>query len=229
MMYATMTNSGSDHRWPDGGRFALLAAPPQRRRPLRKIGAPMLCCMTANTQPAPRRCRRRPPGQKPFGKQQPGWDFRTRHFSFGSAHHEAAAQPGLHRAVFRRFYPRIHSEGVMLLACSRLYVGTDISEKANRTRFYDESGKEIGARLESVNDLPGANQLAEEALSRVTRIGAKEILGLDPGRRTHQSFGCNSRRRESLRCREQHRAIHRSSKRRPFASCALLRTNPPPR
>jgi transposase len=64
----------------------------------------------------------------------------------------------------------------MLLACSRLYVGTDISEKANRTRFYDESGKEIGARLESVNDLPGANQLVEEALSRATRIGAKEIL-----------------------------------------------------
>lgn len=64
----------------------------------------------------------------------------------------------------------------MLLACSRLYVGTDISEKANRTRFYDESGKEIGGRIESVNDLPGSKRLVEEALSRAQRIGAKEIL-----------------------------------------------------
>lgn len=64
----------------------------------------------------------------------------------------------------------------MLLACSKLYVGTDISEKANRTRFYDESGAEIGGRFESVNDLPGSERLVEEALSRAERIDAGEIL-----------------------------------------------------
>lgn len=63
----------------------------------------------------------------------------------------------------------------MLLA-STLYVGTDISGKANRTRFFDESGAEVGARVESVNDLPGAHDLAREALSRATQAGAKEIL-----------------------------------------------------
>lgn len=63
----------------------------------------------------------------------------------------------------------------MLLA-STLYVGTDISEKANRTRFYDGSGAEIGARVESANDLPGAHELAGKALSRAEQIGAVEIL-----------------------------------------------------
>jgi hypothetical protein len=103
MMYATMTK-GSDHGWPDGGRFALLAAPPKRGwRPLRKIGAPCAGLGTANTQPAPRSSRRRPPG-----KQHPGWDSRARRrsFRFGSAHHEAAAQPKLAWAVFRRSHPR---------------------------------------------------------------------------------------------------------------------------
>src|SRR5687768_3873905 len=59
---------------------------------------------------------------------------------------------------------------------STLYVGTDISGKANRTRFYDESGTEVGARVESVNDLPGAHDLAREAISRAARIEAKEIV-----------------------------------------------------
>jgi transposase len=64
----------------------------------------------------------------------------------------------------------------MLLANTALYVGTDISEKVNRTRFYDGSGKEIRRRLESVNDLPGSRRLVEEAISRAEGIGAEEIL-----------------------------------------------------
>ena len=151
MMCATMT-SGLD-RWPDGKRLHLLAAP-RRGRPLLKSGALMPCCMTANTQPAPRRCRRRPPARK----QQPGRDSRFRHFPLGSAHHEAAAQEGLPRAVPRHVLPQTHPEGVMLLASTtRLYVGTDISERVNRSRFYDASGKEIGGRVESQNDLPGSS------------------------------------------------------------------------
>lgn len=90
MMYATMTN-GSD-RWHDGKRLHLLAAL-LRKRPLRKIGAPMLCCMTANTQPAPRSSRREPIRQAARGHG----NVRFRHFFFGSANYEAAAQPGLLR------------------------------------------------------------------------------------------------------------------------------------
>jgi hypothetical protein len=55
-----------------------------------------------------------------------------------------------------------------------------------------------------------------------------ELIGLDPVRRTHQSFGCERQRREFQRCQEQHPAIHRSSRQRPFASSAL-QTSPPPR
>lgn len=172
MMYATMTNSGSDHRWPDGKRLHLLAALPYKKRPLTKSGAPMLCCMTANTQPAPRRLRRRSPG-----KQHPGWHFRARYyFPFGSAHHEAAAQPELHRAVPRQILPLTKNRGVMFLAYKALYVGTDISERVNRSRFYDTSGNEIGARVESQNDLPGSRDLAAESVARAHRIGAKQIL-----------------------------------------------------
>lgn len=54
-----------------------------------------------------------------------------------------------------------------------------------------------------------------------------KVTGLDPGRRTHQSFGCERQRRESKRCREQHPAIHQSSRQRPFAS-STPQTNPPP-
>jgi len=57
-----------------------------------------------------------------------------------------------------------------------LYVGTDISERVNRTRFYDEGGKEIGGRMESQNDLPGSRDLAGESVARAHRIGAKQIL-----------------------------------------------------
>ena len=57
-----------------------------------------------------------------------------------------------------------------------LYVGTDISERVNRTRFYDGNGKEIGGRMESQNDLPGSRDLAAESLARAHRIGAKQIL-----------------------------------------------------
>ena len=133
----------------------------------------MPCCMTANTQPAPRSSRREPIRQAARG----GGDFRLRHFSFGSANYEAAAQPGLPRAVFRYVQPSTHSEGVMLLAnTTRLYVGTDISERVNRTRFYDARGGEVGGRVESQNDLPGSSGLAGEALSRAALCDAKEIL-----------------------------------------------------
>lgn len=63
----------------------------------------------------------------------------------------------------------------MLLA-NTLYVGTDISEKANRSRFYDASGDEIGGRVETANDLPGTKDLAGKALSRAEQINATEIL-----------------------------------------------------
>jgi len=68
--------------------------------------------------------------------------------------------------------------GVMLLATdtTRLYVGTDISERVNRSRFYDGGGKELGARVESQNDLPGSSELAGEAISRASLSGAREIL-----------------------------------------------------
>jgi len=64
----------------------------------------------------------------------------------------------------------------MLLANKAPYVGTDISERVNRTRFYDEGGKEIGTRLESVNDLPDSSELAKQALRRAALSGAGEIL-----------------------------------------------------
>lgn len=99
MMYATMTISGSD-RWHDGKRLHLLAAL-LRKGPLRKIGAPMLCCTTANTQPAPRSSRRGPIRQAARGDG----NFRFRHFFFGSANYEAAAQPRLPRTVFRHLQP----------------------------------------------------------------------------------------------------------------------------
>src|SRR5215211_3248843 len=50
-----------------------------------------------------------------------------------------------------------------------LYVGTDISERVNRTRFYDEGGKEIGGRMESQNDLPGSRDLAGESVAHGLR------------------------------------------------------------
>jgi hypothetical protein len=71
--------------------------------------------------------------------------------------------------------------------------------------------------------------LDEIMLEDFLRAPDEEDYGLDPGRWTHQSFGCERRRRESLRCREQHHAIHQSSEQRPFASSAPLRTNLSPR
>lgn len=65
---------------------------------------------------------------------------------------------------------------MLLASTTRLYVGTDISERVNRSRFYDASGKEIGGRVHSQNDLPGSSDLAGEALSRAALTGAKEIL-----------------------------------------------------
>jgi hypothetical protein len=45
-------------------------------------------------------------------------------------------------------------------------------------------------------------------------LRSRERSGLDPGRRTDQSFGYRVRRRRSKGCREQHHAIHRSSEQR---------------
>jgi transposase len=56
-----------------------------------------------------------------------------------------------------------------------LYVGTDVSEATNRSRFYDGGGTEVGRGLESANDLPGSELLAREALGRAERVGAEGI------------------------------------------------------
>jgi len=56
-----------------------------------------------------------------------------------------------------------------------LYVGTDISEATNRTRFIDGGGTEIGRGFTSANDLPGSQELAEEAMRRARQVGADEI------------------------------------------------------
>lgn len=56
-----------------------------------------------------------------------------------------------------------------------LYVGTDVSEAVNRTRFYSPAGDEVGCGFESANDLPGSQLLAEEALKRAATIGAEDM------------------------------------------------------
>jgi transposase len=56
-----------------------------------------------------------------------------------------------------------------------LYVGTDIAEAVNRTRFYDTTGDEVGRGVESANDLPGSIRLCEEALRRASKLGTDEI------------------------------------------------------
>ena len=56
-----------------------------------------------------------------------------------------------------------------------LFVGTDVSQATNRTRFYDAAGVEIGRRYQSANDLPGARALAAEAILRADTVGADEI------------------------------------------------------
>lgn len=57
-----------------------------------------------------------------------------------------------------------------------LYVGTDVSEALNRTRFYDPAGQEVGRGFESANDLPGSERLAREAIERAGRIGAERVM-----------------------------------------------------
>jgi transposase len=56
-----------------------------------------------------------------------------------------------------------------------LYVGTDISEAMNRTRFLDPGETEVGRGFSSANDLPGSEQLAGETLRRAREVGATEI------------------------------------------------------
>ncbi|MBI2236976.1 MAG: IS110 family transposase, partial [Actinobacteria bacterium] len=56
-----------------------------------------------------------------------------------------------------------------------LFVGTDISEAMNRTRFLDPGETEVGRGFSSANDLPGSEELAQEALRRARQIGAREI------------------------------------------------------
>ncbi len=52
----------------------------------------------------------------------------------------------------------------------------------------------------------------------------KKLSGLDPGRRTHQSFGCECRLRRSTMCREQHQATRQSSNEKPSALSAPRQT-----
>jgi hypothetical protein len=56
-----------------------------------------------------------------------------------------------------------------------LFVGTDVSQATNRTRFFDGAGVEVGRRYQSANDLPGSRALAAEALVRADAVGAEEI------------------------------------------------------
>jgi transposase len=56
-----------------------------------------------------------------------------------------------------------------------LYVGTDVSEAVNRSRFYDAAGAEVGRGVESPNDLPGSELLVRQALQRAERVGAEGI------------------------------------------------------
>jgi len=56
-----------------------------------------------------------------------------------------------------------------------LFVGTDVSQAINRTRFFDGAGNEVGRRYESSNDLPGSGALVAEALDRADTIGADGI------------------------------------------------------
>jgi hypothetical protein len=81
---------------------------------------------------------------------------------------------------------------VVHLADVTLYVGTDISERVNRSRFYDTSGNEVGVRVESQNDLPGSCDLAKQAISlAVAMVGidpiAKVKMAATPGKR-----GCHT-------------------------------------
>jgi hypothetical protein len=54
-------------------------------------------------------------------------------------------------------------------------------------------------------------------------------IGLDPDRRTNQSFGCERRRRESTKCREQHQVTRRNLSGKPSALSAPRRTGALPR
>jgi hypothetical protein len=63
----------------------------------------------------------------------------------------------------------------------------------------------------------------------LTQEKSEESYGLDPSRRTNQSFGCERRRKESTRCRERHQASRQSSNERPFALSAPRQTGASPR
>ena len=72
-----------------------------------------------------------------------------------------------------------------------LYVGTDISEAMNRTRFYGPGGEEVGRGFESANDLPGTEGLALEAINRANRIGAGQLMwGLEATNLFWWHLGC---------------------------------------
>jgi len=50
----------------------------------------------------------------------------------------------------------------------------------------------------------GPHRPKNTQLKEVPKVEEPDASGLDPGRRTNHSFGCESRRRESTRCRERH-------------------------
>jgi hypothetical protein len=57
-----------------------------------------------------------------------------------------------------------------------LFVGTDVSQATNRTRFFDGAGDEVGRRYQSANDLPGSKALAAEALGRADRAWLERLI-----------------------------------------------------
>jgi hypothetical protein len=89
------------------------------------------------------------------------------------SHHEAAARSGATGRLLPDTAPDEAREGMPL--STTLYVGTDVSQAVNRTRFFDSEGNEVGRGFESANDLPGSKALVAEAIRRADVIGAGEL------------------------------------------------------
>ncbi len=139
--------------------------------------------------------------------------------------------------VFRRFFEeivRMCAEAGLVRGQELYFDATKVDANASldsiAPRFTVEA--HLGGLFEDEEDTtePEASlHTADDATLKERNAAKSDWIGLDPGRRTHQSFGRECRPKESKRCREQHHAIHQSSEQRPFASSAPLQTNPPPR
>src|SRR5215207_1419549 len=101
--------------------------------------------------------------------------------------------------------------------------------------FYISNGQLKGAMLtagfapDDSDELNWEFKIRPTGKRRESKNGAIYHIGLDPGRRTNHRFGCESRRRESTRCRERHRATRQNSNEKPFAWFTPHRTGASPR